>query len=263
MATENSAAPRRVSWSMVSEVLTCAARYEFRFIKKIETPSSIEATIGRAAHAAIEANFLHRLEFGGDVLLRDRYAEIARSTVCKIVTEEAIEIPAGEEGDRKVARACDRAERLALLHYDSVAPRIIPVAVERRWEVNFPELGFVLTGRTDLETETAVRDTKTALWSPAPDAARRSDQLTIYAEAFRRQYGRLPTEVVLDYLTGDEAPRYFARRGTRSSRDIAVLGARILAGFRVIDSGIFAPAPRGSKSCNVSWCRYYSMCPYV
>lgn len=120
-----------------------------------------------------------------------------------------------------------------------------------------------------------VRDSKTSAKSPTkslldgsdtPGIADDSEQLTAYATATQVLDGKLPDEMVLDYLirTNAKTPtvKYVPTKTRRTMEDITVFLNRFANAVQVIRSGMFVPANPTAWQCSQKWCGFWEICEY-
>lgn len=256
-----------VHWSQISMYARCAVQYEFRYVKGLKRPPGIAAFKGRGTHAGIELNLAHKLANALEPAPRDSICDIARDTVVNDIRKDGV-LLSDEENARGlkavIGEAADGAVRLALLHYDELAPKIVPVSIERPWELEWESQSAILAGRIDIEVETGIRDTKTASRSPNEDAANKSDQLTMYAMAWQKEHDdQLPSFLALDHLVDAKTPKIVTLVTQRTEEDFEKMKARITAFLGAIRSGVFVPTDRSSWVCDPRWCGYFHECQYV
>ncbi len=120
-----------------------------------------------------------------------------------------------------------------------------------------------------------IRDTKTSGKSPtkslmdgsdSPGIADDSDQLTTYAMASYVMDGRLPDEMVLDYLVYTPKrhdTKHVVTRTKRDLDDINVFLNRFSNAVYALRKGIFVPAKADWWGCSEQYCGYWSMCPFA
>jgi hypothetical protein len=255
---------RELHWSDISQIMRCGTQ---SFLRKQygNRPGNRFAWRGTGTHAGVEYNLRHKLD-KGVYAPRDEVEDCAGDTVVRGIEQSGLMLLPRDKGKSIGAirgEAKDGAVRLAGLHYDKVAPRIEAVNVERQWALDFPSRGIRLAGRIDIETPCGVRDTKTANKTPNARTADLSDQLTMYAMAYRVLNGRMPTELALDNLVDLETPKAVPLDTTRTEADFKRLIAKIDAALKVIETGAYMPTDRGNWWCSPDWCGYYDLCPYV
>ncbi len=109
-----------------------------------------------------------------------------------------------------------------------------------------------------------VADMKTSGKAKSQSDADNSLQLTAYHVGFFSETGRLPKEIVLDTLvSGSKGPKRNRLVTERTDADVNALAFRIQTANKVIDSGMFLPAPVGAWWCGAKWCPFFNMCPAV
>lgn len=244
----------------------CPAQYEFRYIKGIKRPPGIAAHVGSGVHKSAEANLTAKLENPDCTLAREDAADIARDTVNRRIETDGV-LLSEDEAKRGMAsvkgEAVDKAVRLAMLHYDVLAPTIEPVGIEIPWTVNVTGTGISLAGRIDLEVVDGLRDLKTTGKTPPADSADKADQLSMYATAYRVLRGKMPAVLALDYLVDNATPKSVTLSTIRDEKDIEIFLRRISTALRVIETGAFMPCSRDSWVCSKRFCGYYGECLYV
>jgi hypothetical protein len=252
-------------WSALSMLMRCPAQYEFRYVRGVKRPPGIAAHVGSGVHASAEFNLSCKMNEGKPAYV-DFVKDVARDTVVRKIETEGVLLSEDEQQKGLGAvkgEAVDKATRLALLHYDELAPHIEPVGIEIPWTVEVSGADVSLAGRIDLEVEGGIRDLKTASKSPASDAAHKADQLTVYALSYFVLRGKLPTVLGLDYLVDKTTPELTSQETTRTQDDFKVLLNRISTAVKLIQSGIFMPCARDSWVCSPRFCGFYPDCNYV
>jgi hypothetical protein len=252
-------------WSEISMLMRCPVQYDFRYVKGIRRPPGIAAHVGSGVHTSAEMN-LHEKMMGRGLLKREDVSDVARDTVIRKIDTDGVLLSEDEASKGLAAvkgEAVDKATRLALLHYDELAPHIEPVGIEIPWTVDVRGAGIILAGRIDLEVAGGIRDLKTAGKTPPADSAGKADQLTMYSVAYRVLRGRMPETLGLDYLVDTKTPSVCIQQTKRDEKDLAVFLRRVSTAAKVIQSGAFMPCDRSSWVCSKRFCGYYDMCEYV
>ena len=250
--------------SDLAQIQRCAHQYYLRKTLGPRAPG-IAAHVGSGVHASAESNLLHKMH-DAQVMPRDEAADVAYDVVNRRIDTDGVLLSEEEhaKGLLKVrGEAQDKAVRLALLHYDELAPKIEPVGIEIPWTVEVSGADVSLAGRIDLEVEGGIRDLKTASKAPASDAANKADQLTVYALSYFVLRGKLPTVLGLDYLVDKTKPELTSQETTRTQEDFKVLLNRISTAVKLIQGGIFMPCARDSWVCSKRFCGYYDQCQYA
>ena len=241
----------------------CAYQYYRRYVMGDKIPPGIAAKVGISVDKTVSTDLTSKKDYG--ILLPDeQIQDIARDTLneewangVRLTKEEQ------QEGEKKIKGECvDRSIRLAKLHHNKLAPSIEPVAIQDRWELNIEGYPIGLTGVIDIREPHAIRDTKTGA-KKKTGAADKSMQLTIYALAAKKLYGK-DHKLFLDFLVDTKTPYTDVQESTRTQRDFEVLFRRIEAAINFLEKGIFPPCnPETNYLCSPKYCGFYSSCPYV
>lgn len=256
-----------ISQSRLAMLSRCGEQFRRVYVEKERRPPGVAMIVGSSVDESVNANLGNVIETGA-MLPPEAVQDVARDALESRWVEEGVvlneeEIELGPKAVR--GEAVDRSIRLALLHYDGVAPRLKPTSVQRRFRVRIKgESDIILVGILDVEEADAIRDTKTSRKSPAKNAAEISQQLTMYALGVRIEDGEIPNKVALDYLVDlKRAPKAVTLESTRGPEDFRVLLARIERFARIVEAGAFAPANPDDWICSAKWCGFHSTCPFA
>lgn len=251
--------------SALNTISKCGAQFEKRYINGEKVPPSVPMIIGTATDKSVTADLGHKIETGGELLSDGDVQDIARDALTAEwengvkVAEDDIEDDIGSKG-----KAIDTSVALALLHHKDAAPAICPTHVQRSWVMDIEGLPIQLAGTIDIQEGMAsIRDTKTSGKSPNKDAADVSLQLTTYALAVRQHDGAIPAAVALDFLVRTKKPKLVPLASKRTEADFPHLLERIYQVNRIIESGMFMPAPIDAWWCSAKWCGYHNTCKYA
>ena len=255
-----------LSVSAMGMLARCGEQYRRRYIEGDKLPPGIAALVGRGVDQTVTAN-LQAVIDGLQLLPVEQLADLARDAVNNEFSAGEVALTEEEAANPKAAKgsAVDKAIRLSWLHGESVAPKLKPVSVQRKWRLGIENFPFDLLGFIDVEEEVRLRDTKTTGRTPPWDAAHTSDQLTMYAFAKRQIDGAAPRSVHLDYLVDSKrgGPKSVTLDSKREDADFSVLLRRVEASANMIEKQIFLPAPQDSWVCHPRWCGYWSSCPFA
>lgn len=247
-----------VSFSSLETLAKCGLMWDFRYNQGLKIPPGVQLVIGKGTHGAIDKDLSRKLEWG-TLLPDDAIADYARDAT-RAEWEREPPKPDEDGAPADLGSAVDTAVALAELHHREVAPSIVPVAVERRFMLELPEFPFDIEGQVDVEEADHIRDVKTSGKSPPANAADVSDQLTLYdLEASVR--GVPKRKVFLDYLVKTKTPKAVTLESYRTPEDHLRFLHKVELAAKVIQSGAFMPAPRGSWYCSPKWCGFWDVCP--
>lgn len=244
----------------------CGVRYERRYIRGERRPPSARALIGTAVDRSVRANLENKMQ-EGSLLPVEQVKETARDALVKEwengvrLTEED-----GEDGIQGRDKALDMSVGLSGFHHGILAPSIDPIYVARKWTLDIDGLGVQLVGEIDIQEISTIRDTKTSGKSPVKTLADESLQLSTYAMAVKAIDGKLPEKVVLDYLVqtpkrGDQ--KLVQLESTRTLDSLQPVLARVEQMDKIIQSGIFTPAPVNAWWCSHKFCEFHDVCKYA
>jgi RecB family exonuclease len=116
------------------------------------------------------------------------------------------------------------------------------------------------------ETTEVIRDTKTGKKAPSKQAARTSQQLTMYGLIRGADVGTIAGSVALDHVyrtPKQHELKYVEQVATRDALDYDALVARLNTATAAVEKGTFVPADESWWGCSEKWCGYWTSCPYT
>lgn len=243
----------------------CGEQFRRRYIEGEIVPPGVALLIGTATDRSVSADLQHKIDSGA-LLPDEAIPDLARDTLLAewdrgvVLDGDFAEIGY----DAAKGEAVDMAISLAQLHHTELAPSIDATHVQRAWTLDVNGLDIQLAGTIDVqEGDVYLRDTKTSKKSPSADEAERSLQLTVYALAKKAHDGTPPQIVALDYLVKTKTPKVVTLESTRKDGDFDHALARVAQAARIIESGMFSPAPLDAWWCSNRFCGYHSTCPFA
>jgi len=253
-----------LSSSQMNMLWRCGEQYRRRYIEGERIPPGVAAVIGTGTHRSVEANLSHKMDTG-ELLTIEEVSAVARDGL-DAAWDDGVALSEVEraKGEKKTkGEAIDQAVALSVLHHAELAPTIEPVGLEEKFVVGMNGYPFNLLGYIDIKEVAGIRDTKTAARAPGQDEADTSEQLTVYAKGFQATEGRLPEQLVLDYLVKTKTPKVVTYTTKRTEQDLSVLEARFGQACRIIEAEMFTPTSRSNWWCSEKWCGYFDTCPYA
>lgn len=282
--------------SMLGQISRCQIQFGFRHgetfgiappgrsPENIIIPPGVAAATGTALHCSAELNLQRRIDTGQPAP-REEVVMAAHDSVDG-AWESGMWLPEGDEGeaDNLRRKSTDMAVRLAQVHYDSVAPRIVnPVAVEQKFVMEDPNSPFDLAGTKDVVeiggTSSAttsigvdagreiLHDTKTAAFAPGVDACKTTQMYMYSLETFVRT-GELPVRVHIDCLQKLKNVRVHLRSDTPTMEWLSRIRARIAAASQLITAvqaghvDLMPCDPEHQWACTKKYCGYHKLCQY-
>jgi len=259
--------------SYLNTLATCGIQFQRRYGARYGCwheeeiiPPGIALVTGISVHKSVETNLRAKIETGS-LLPREEVQQIAADQFnalhaggMSFTDEEAANINA------TLGAARDQTVALATLHHSELAPKLNPVAVEKRFVVVLEGFPFDLAGQIDIQEPNAIRDTKTSGKSPSSDATR-SMQMAMYSLAVKVESGTLPEKVCLDYLVKTKQPKLVLLEEAPQESWIAPLLRRVERATEIIQAvkegkQAFMPANPNDWMCTEKWCGYARTCPF-
>lgn len=279
-----------LSVSSLNQYLRCPEKWRRRYLEREHEPQTAPMLVGAAAGAAEAEHYHRRIDGGGlagDEVLdaySDEYDERA---------ERARDRAGIDWQDERPAAWKDAGARAVEVYHERVAPRVVPVTVERKFALTIRGMGWQLIGYADLETAqrdplepgerppppgepgTAVDDLKFAgkRWTRSgPNGSRvagddvlRDLQPTLYLAA-RRAEGN-PAPVFRYHVTTRTAePVAEVIETTRTARQLdefLQLALRVAGEIAWrIENDVWHGAPPGSWYCSSRACGFWRECKF-
>lgn len=277
---------RTWSNSALTTLQVCGHKWYLRYIKKDWRPVGYAAKRGSVVHHVAKETHKRQMverklwdgpppevtelpgspksvEEARDLAARQFEKELQRGGVILMEDEKDL----GEEAVK--AHTKDAAVDLAALYVYEVAPPVKPVAVERKVEITPKNMDIKIQGYIDLVEDDlgdVIRDLKTAEKSPWKDAAKVSQQLTMYNMIRYAETRQMPRESRLVHLVRTPKTHetsVVTQSTTRDMDDIKRLVARIKVAVEAVEKGVFVPADPAAAGSPCGWCEFNDgTCPY-
>jgi len=255
---------KQLHQSSLAMLERCPMQFYFRYVEGIIIPPAVAMVTGTGTHRPIEFDLKKKIETG-KLEDADRLADIAAETV-KAEFQKGVTLDDEEKG-RPIATVRDEsirtAQALSRLHHEELAPTLEPKAVERKFVLELDGFPMDVAGTIDLQTTTAIRDTKTSKRTKNQDEADSSQQLTMYALAAKVLDNQLPQELYLDNLVALKTPKLVCLGTRRDEQDLKILLLRIERAVEVIQAGKFMPCDPTNWCHSPRWCGFWSRCAFA
>lgn len=154
--------PDHFSASSLTMWHRCREQFRFRYVEGRKEPPKGYQVWGSADSAAAEYNYAQKIESHEDVPV----SEVEEAFVDAV--DIYVDLLGGESevdwdtSAKSSADVKDNGVKLAALYHEQVAPRILPVAAEQRFEILVPDIQVPVIGYPDVETDAVVIERKTA-----------------------------------------------------------------------------------------------------
>lgn len=242
-----------LSYYRIDDYLTCPLKYKFAHLIRPPIPRPPTVMYGSALHTAVQAYL--RQKMTGNIMSPDQVLQVFE----KAWVNDGFLSREHEERRRATGR-----ETLRRFIRNEEASELIPVAVEKGFKFFIdpgPESAKV-TGRWDRidETDGEVRviDYKSSsvrTQKKADEEVQKSLQLSIYALAYQKLYGKIPDAVELHFLESG-----LVGRRKKTKEDLEKTAAVIRKAYSGIRSGDFSARP-SYMACR--YCAYQTICPHT
>lgn len=270
--------------SHLAMLYRCGYKFERVVLRGDREPPTTPLVVGTATHAVVAKNLNHKIE-KGTLLTREAVQDFSRDEFVRewqktplILNEEEQSLGLSKVRDQ----AQDTTIELSLVHHYSLAPKIQPKSVERKWVLVAEGYPFDMAGTIDIDEEVEfdlktgiwlakpivrIRDTKTRARNLGQREVESSEQYSFYALAKTMIDGKIPDEVVQDNLIKPTKTReayaisYFSKR---TEDDFEVVKRRFEQACKIIDKEAFTPANPSDWWCSKDFCGFAAAgtCPY-
>ena len=240
-----------LSWSSLRLFMACPEAWRRKYIDHDPEPPSGKMVLGSSAGAALAQHYGTQIETGQGIATEQLLDEFSSEWEDRIEREDV-------RFEDSPGALKDSGARALSLYHAAIAPKVLPVSVEREFELTWPGVRWALTGFIDLEDAAGdVRDYKMTTKRITPAAADADLQATIYLAA-RRAEGDPAPRLWFDTMLRQSQPKTEAVPTERSELELDLLTDRIFAIAAEIhwrcEAGVWSGAPPGSWYCGS--CRY-------
>jgi len=236
----------------------CPKQWEFRYQRGLKLPPKGVMLQGSAYHAALKANFRHKIDSGEDLDIRevmDAYDTSWRERTSSKVEDlldldletDNIDWEGKEPGSLK-----DEGYKLLSLYHRNVAPSVIPKFVEQREEKPIGR-EVIYVGYPDIETETEIIDHKLKSKSMNQMDADRDTQPLSYC--LLKDKRRFAFHVVVK----KKVPEIQIIKVAKTNKDIIWWADAVKQIVAQMKTGI-APPNHTGWWCSDRFCGYWKLC---
>jgi PD-(D/E)XK nuclease superfamily len=218
-----------LSLSSLKLFMQCPTKWRRKYVDNDPEPASGKMILGSAAGAALAQHFGRQIESGTGLATADVLDEFCAEWENRIGREEVI------WGNDSPGALKDSGAGALKAYHLLIVPEITPVAVEREFQLSWPDVPWKITGYIDLEdADGRVRDYKMTAKRMSQKDADADLQATIYFAA-RRAEGNPATGFLFDTMVRNKQPVAESVRTERSERQLDHLATRIFTLVREIE----------------------------
>ncbi len=240
--------PLSLSHYQIDDYLTCPLKYKYVHILRVPVLREHTIIYGAALHRAVQAYNTQRLT--GQIMSLE---DLIESFEAHWVNEGFI---SREHEERRMQEGRDALARF----HASAGTKQPPTSVEKRFRFQLGD--DIVTGIMDRmderEGETVIIDYKSSSvreQKAADKEARESQQLALYALAYRESIGRLPDRVELHFLTPGGV---VVGQAVKREKDLDQAAERARTAATGIRGGLFQATP---SQWVCSFCAFRTICP--
>jgi hypothetical protein len=155
-----------LSASSLSMLMTCPEQFRLRRIKKIPESRGLEKFIGTVDHETWAVNFKRKIDSSRDMSRESLHNVYQLSWDNEILDE-------GEPDwkDQDPTATHEHGLLMVDTYAQQVAPTVVPIRVEERWEQEIPDVPIKVIGYVDIEEKDRIverKTSKTKLSKPKP-----------------------------------------------------------------------------------------------
>ncbi len=252
-----------ISHSQLNMLLRCGEQYRRRYLIGDVIAPAAAMVLGSSGHKAEEKNFKQKVKSKVDISVdevKDVFSDEWENRKYEIEwSKDAL----GDDSVKTAeAKEKDRGISLVEVFHIEQAPKIQPLFVEEKFEVNFeggyPKLIGYLDNITDKEL---ILDYKFSKKSPIKDDILNDSQITAYDFGYRAKFGKKPKGMKKIWSVSTKTPKTVVQDAEpRADEQINRFMLRLEKAMDAIDKEIFLPAQIGAWCCSPKWCGYYSSC---
>jgi hypothetical protein len=248
----------------------CPYRFKRQYLQKEKFPGGPSMIAGTSFHRAAQVNSKQKVKSFTDLPVddlkdaaRDSWMERAKEGVY-IAKDDLPDKP------RILKESFNDALRAVELYREEVAPRVLPVFAEEKFQESF---GFeipVVFVVDYIDADGKIGDWKTSGKKPQEGEARNSLQGVFYAMGYEQHFGKPPADFEQYWLvtrrgkTGNPTTSdWFHQSYLPTQADYRGLQARIADFLQALRLGLFPPSYRGAWWCTDGFCEYFQTCKYV
>lgn len=242
-----------LSLSSLKKFMQCPEKWRRHYLEHEAEPSTGKMVLGSSAHAALAQHFGFQLERGTGLSTDDVLDAFAGEWEDRIGRED-VDYGSDTPGELK-----DSGAGALKVYHQQFAPQIVPVSVEREFELHWPGVQWCLTGYIDLEDEdNLVRDYKAMAKRMSQRDADADLQATVLLAA-RRAEGNPAAGFRFDTMVRNKQPIADVLETARTDAQLDLLTDRVFTLAREIawrcETGTWSGAAPNTWFCGT--CRYH------
>lgn len=160
--------------------------------------------------------------------------------------------------EQKPEQFIDLGVRGIKKYHSDMMPRLNPVEIEQKFDIEFANYDFKFTGVIDLVDDTGIiHDHKTTGKAPSKMQIDNDQQLSAYTAGYKSLTKKKPKSLQLDFLVLSKDPKIVSYKTTRSDEDVNRFLVNLGYVKKAIDAGLFYCIHKADAwVCSKEWCAY-------
>jgi len=244
---------KHLSASQINTYLRCPMQYYYRYTRDLKLPPKSVLTLGSSVHAGIAHNYSQKKKSKRDLKIK---------TILDVYSQ-SFDLGAKEtewKEDEKPGKVKDQGVDLLNVYHENISPKIQPMEVEQKYEVDFPNVDYTFLGYIDLiDDKKRIIDHKTIARTPSSIGSDHRLQLTGYALAYRASTGKKERAVRADYMVKNCTAKTVSIEEKIKEGDINRLLKLMAYVAKAIKEKLFYPQPHNFM-CSAKNCGYWEIC---
>lgn len=258
-----------LSPSRIKTLGDCEAKYYFRYVEGKKVPPTIALSLGSSYDDALTNNYEYKINNPGkgDMPVSDVIDAFITSYNRRLPDTEFLP---GEDPDE----IKNIGIGLVKEYQEDIAPDIIPVGAQIKYEINFPNVEWTLIGIADLKTKDgSIEDNKTTKKSPSKDNMGiyildpdHHFQVLTYGISEKMLHGMdSGNKLRIRYAVKTKVPKIITVEAPAPTEDDIRYFQNITAltynKIKLLQNDSLRPIPkRNSMLCTKRFCGYWAMC---
>lgn len=248
--------PEFISASQIGQYVFCPLSYRYLYIDGYKkSPHTPYTLYGTALHETLAHNYRQKIASEIDLSASDLF-QVYRGAMSDLIAKHDVRDTKGITQGMEI-----NAEMTLQRYMAEVAPKIQPLLVEHKFELQLKNYPITILGYIDLVTvEGWIIDHKSAgkTWKRdwTQDKVDDSMQLTMYSAAYRKMFGKAEAGVRIDVLPRVIPAETLSIESYRTDGQVTKLLQMATDIDRLIDMGIWVP---NLNSCSA--CPFKDICP--
>ena len=248
-----------LSYSSISSYMTCGKAWKYRYIDKVQAPTSPTLIIGSTVHDTVEEIIRSRTlgTYGVDS------AEFATKRLSErlLTADLPVDGPEAENAKNDVLRFFTNPYILSELYNITAKVDDAGPMIERKVTLEVPEVEIPIIGYIDIILSNGIpADFKTSAKSWTQEKAEAELQPVFYLGAMQQMGIPMNWEFWHIVLVKTKQPKFQILKHHHWKAEVDRLMEQVQTVWKSINAGIFMPAAPGSWKCSSKWCEYYDLC---